>query len=451
MEVVVGRIGRPHGIRGEVSVEVRTDDPEGRLAPGTTLRTDPAAAGPLTIADGRVHSGRLLLHFEGYDDRGAAEGLRNVLLVADVDPAERPDDPDEFYDHQLVGLGRAHRRPASRSASSAEVLHLPGPGRARRPPARRHRGAGAVRRGDRARASTSTRGEVVVDPPPGLLDRRTGRRRPARRDVRLDVVTIFPDYLAPLRLSLIGRAVEDGLIDLRVHDLRDWTTDRHRTVDDTPYGGGPGMLMRPEPWGDALDAVIGGAGCRPAAAAAAGARRRAVRRSPRRWRTSSRPSRGWSSPAAATRASTSGCSTRRRAAAGSTRSRLGDYVLNGGEVAVLAIVEAVARLLPGVIGNAESLVEESHAGGLLEAPGYTKPATWRGREVPAVLLSGDHARIARWRRDESLRRTAGRRPDLLDRLDPAALDRHDLAAAGRAGLGARPDGRLARVTGPVAD
>jgi tRNA (guanine37-N1)-methyltransferase len=130
---------------------------------------------------------------------------------------------------------------------------------------------------------------------------------------------------------------------------------------------------------------------------------------------------------------------------------LGDYVLNGGEVAVLAIVEAVARLLPGVIGNADSLVDESHAGGLLEAPGYTKPATWRGHEVPAVLLSGDHARIARWRRDQSLRRTAERRPDLLARLDPAALDRHDLATL--AGLGWAPAGdrRLARVEQPVAD
>jgi tRNA (guanine37-N1)-methyltransferase len=133
-----------------------------------------------------------------------------------------------------------------------------------------------------------------------------------------------------------------------------------------------------------------------------------------------------------------------------TEVSLGDYVLNGGEVAVLAVVESVARLLPGVIGNAESLVEESHSEGLLEAPGFTKPASWRGRDVPEVLLSGDHARIARWRRDESLRRTAARRPDLLERLDPATLDRHDLALL--AELGWEPaDGRLARLTGPVAD
>jgi tRNA (guanine37-N1)-methyltransferase len=143
----------------------------------------------------------------------------------------------------------------------------------------------------------------------------------------------------------------------------------------------------------------------------------------------------------------------------STRARvievsLGDYVLNGGEVAVLAIVEAVARLLPGVIGNADSLVDESHAlafGGLLESPGYTKPSGWRGHEVPAVLLSGDHARIARWRRDESLRRTAARRPDLIAALDPTVLDRHDLALLTELGWSIGPAGRLAASTPPVAD
>jgi tRNA (guanine37-N1)-methyltransferase len=133
---------------------------------------------------------------------------------------------------------------------------------------------------------------------------------------------------------------------------------------------------------------------------------------------------------------------------------LGDYVLNGGEVAVLAIVEAVARLLPGVIGNAESLLDESHSavsGGLLEAPGWTKPSSWRGHAVPEVLLSGDHGRIARWRRDQALRRTSERRPDLLAALDPAALDRHDLGLLAGLGWAVGPDGRLARGSAPVAD
>jgi tRNA (guanine37-N1)-methyltransferase len=266
--------------------------------------------------------------------------------------------------------------------------------------------------------------------------------------VRVDVVTIFPDYLAPLRLSLIGRAVDDGLIDLRVHDLRTWTSDRHRTVDDSPYGGGPGMLMRPEPWGDALDAVVGEPGAMP----------------PPRLLVPTPGGTPFTQALAQELAAEpwlvfacgryEGIDQRvLDEAAGRgrvTEVSLGDYVLNGGEVAVLAIVEAVARLLPGVIGNAESLVEESHSAGLLEAPGYTKPATWRGRDVPDVLVSGDHARIARWRRDESLRRTAARRPDLLAVLDPATLGRHDLALL--ATLGWEPDGgRLARVTGPVAD
>jgi tRNA (guanine37-N1)-methyltransferase len=264
--------------------------------------------------------------------------------------------------------------------------------------------------------------------------------------VRIDVVTIFPEYLAPLRLSLIGRAVEDGLLDLRVHDLRDWTSDRHRTVDGSPYGGGPGMLMRPEPWGDALDAVLGadpdaqvvvptpgGVRFTQALAHALAGEQRLVFACGRYEGVDQRVLDEVGRHARVTEVS------------------LGDYVLNGGEVAVLAIVEAVARLLPGVIGNADSLVDESHAGGLLEAPGYTKPAAWRGHEVPPVLLSGDHARIARWRRDASLRRTAERRPDLLTALDTAALDPADLATLAALGWQPGPDRRLARTDGPVAD
>jgi tRNA (guanine37-N1)-methyltransferase len=274
--------------------------------------------------------------------------------------------------------------------------------------------------------------------------------------VRLDVVTIFPDYLAPLRLSLIGRAVDDGLIDLRVHDLRSWTTDRHRTVDGSPYGGGPGMLMRPEPWGDALDAVCG----RERPDVPADLTPRILVPTPSGTPFSQTmahelAAEPWLVFACGRYEGVDARVLDQAAELGRVDEvSLGDYVLAGGEVAVLVVVEAVARLLPGVIGNADSLVEESHAvssGGLLEAPGYTKPASWRGRDVPEVLLSGDHARIARWRRDGSLRRTADRRPDLLAALDPASLDRHDLALL--AGLGWAPaeDGRLARSVGPVAD
>ncbi len=273
--------------------------------------------------------------------------------------------------------------------------------------------------------------------------------------MRVDVLTIFPDYLAPLRLSLIGRAVEDGLIDLHVHDLRDWATDRHRTVDDSPYGGGAGMLMRPEPWGAALDAVLG------AADPDADPTVRVLLPTPSGQRFTQRMAHELAlEPRLVFVCGRYEGIDQRVLDDLGERSRvrevsLGDFVVNGGEVAVLAVVEAVARLLPGVIGNAESLVHESHADGLLEGPAYTKPPEWRGRPVPDVLLSGNHAQIDRWRRDESLRRTATRRPDLLVVLDPSGLDRADRAVLGELGWAVDDDRaggpRLVPTPPPVAD
>ena len=243
--------------------------------------------------------------------------------------------------------------------------------------------------------------------------------------MRVDVITIFPGYLAPLELSLVGKARESRVIDLQVHDLRKWAGGRHRSVDDTPYGGGAGMVMRPDVWGDALDAVA------PADAIA-----------PPRLVVPTPSGRRFDQPLAQEFATEAwlvfACGRyegidARVVADAATRMQvdevsLGDYVIGGGEAAVLVMLEAVARLLPGVVGNPESLVEESHgADGLLEYPVYTKPPSWRGRDVPNVLLSGHHADITRWRRDQALRRTAQRRADLLDRLDPASLDAHDLA------------------------
>jgi tRNA (guanine37-N1)-methyltransferase len=224
--------------------------------------------------------------------------------------------------------------------------------------------------------------------------------------MRLDYLTIFPDYLAPLRLSLPGKAVESGLLDLHVHDLRQWTHDRHHTVDDTPYGGGAGMVMKPEPFGEAFDelaidgatAIVTTPGGEPFTQALArelATRERLVFLIGRYEGIDQRVI-----EEAGERAEVREIS-------------LGDYVLNGGEVAALAITEAVVRLLPGFMGNAASLVEESHEDGLLEYPVYTKPASWRGRDVPAVLLSGDHGRIGAWRHQQRLERTAARRPDLL--------------------------------------
>jgi tRNA (guanine37-N1)-methyltransferase len=230
--------------------------------------------------------------------------------------------------------------------------------------------------------------------------------------MRIDVISIFPDYFSPLGLSLAGKAQESGLLDVRVHDLRDWTDDRHRTVDDTPYGGGAGMVMRPEPWGEALAALLPADADPPLLVVPT-------------------PSGLPFSQALAERLATEpwlvfACGRyegidQRVMDDASTRMpvweiSVGDFVLNGGEVAALAIIEAVVRLLPGFVGNPDSLLEESHTGGLLEYPVYTKPPHWRGLDVPEVLLSGDHGKVARWRREQSLRRTAERRPDLLANL-----------------------------------
>ncbi|NUR99873.1 MAG: tRNA (guanosine(37)-N1)-methyltransferase TrmD [Kribbellaceae bacterium] len=229
--------------------------------------------------------------------------------------------------------------------------------------------------------------------------------------MRLDVVTIFPEYLAALDVSLVGKAAKSGLLDVHVHDLRDWTHDRHRTVDDTPYGGGAGMVMKPEPWGQALDTIAPVDGpAQPRLIVPTPAGRPFTQELA--YELAAEP---WLAFACGRYEGIDA----RVAAYAAERMRvdevsIGDYVLNGGEVAVLVMVEAVARLLPGVIGNPESLAEESHSGdGLLEYPVYTKPPAWRGHDVPEVLLSGNHGLIADWRHEESVSRTAERRPDLL--------------------------------------
>ena len=229
--------------------------------------------------------------------------------------------------------------------------------------------------------------------------------------MRIDVVTIFPDYFQALELSLLGKAKTDGLLDVRIHDLRDATHDRHRTVDDTPAGGGAGMVMKPEPWGETLDELVA--------------------QSP----DADEPLIIFPSPAGEvfTQAMARDLATESHLIFGCGRYEgidqrvfdeyaergrvkiisIGDYIVNGGEVATLAMIEAVGRLLPGVVGNPESLVEESHESGLLEYPSYTRPVEWRGREIPPVLRSGNHARIAQWRAEQAIEHTRRVRPDLL--------------------------------------
>ena len=251
--------------------------------------------------------------------------------------------------------------------------------------------------------------------------------------MRIDVFTIFPDYLAPLDLSLIGKARREGLLDVAVHDLRTFTHDRHNTVDDTPYGGGAGMVMKPQPWSEALTYAASLGPGTPHLLVPAPSGRPFTQTFARELATEP-----WLAFACGRY---EGIDERVYDFAAAdlgwqvTPVSLGDYVLNGGEVAVLAMVEAIGRLIPGVVGNAESLVEESHEGGLLEYPVYTKPASWRARgpagevvrAVPPVLLSGDHAAIAAWRHQQRLERTAERRPDLL-RPEAAATTLEELGA-----------------------
>lgn len=240
--------------------------------------------------------------------------------------------------------------------------------------------------------------------------------------MRIDIVSIFPDYFAPLRQALLGKARDAGLLDIAVHDLRDWTHDLHRTVDDTPYGGGGGMVMLPQPWGEALDEVV--------AAGAGGGSSAPPRPGPPPRLIVPTPS---GTPFSHTAALRYAAEPRLIFACGryegidyrviedaadrmpTDEVSIGDYVLAGGEAAVLVMIEAITRLIPGVVGNAVSVQEDSFATGLLEGPVYTKPQSWRGREVPAVLRSGDHAAIAAWRGEQALQRTTMRRPDLLAR------------------------------------
>jgi tRNA (guanine37-N1)-methyltransferase len=252
--------------------------------------------------------------------------------------------------------------------------------------------------------------------------------------MRLDVITIFPEYLAPLRAALLGRAVERGLLTVDVHDLRDWTHDVHRAVDDSPYGGGPGMVMKPQVWGEALDAI-----CAPGPDPAAVPERapRLVVPSPAGRPFTQALARQYAAEPWLVFACGRYEGIDQRVIADAARRMpvdevsIGDYVLVGGEAAVMVMVEAVARLLPGVLGNPASAEQDSFSDGLLEGPAYTRPEVWRDLAVPDVLRSGNHGAIDRWRRDQALERTYRRRPDLLAALPEETLDKHDHAVLDR--------------------
>jgi tRNA (guanine37-N1)-methyltransferase len=225
--------------------------------------------------------------------------------------------------------------------------------------------------------------------------------------VLIDVVTIFPDYLDPLRQSLPGKAIEAGIVDVRVHDLRRWTHDVHRSVDDSPYGGGPGMVMKAPVWGDALDEICSR---ETLLVVPTPAGRLFTQATAQRWSGESHLVFACGRYEGIDQRVMDDAATRMRVEEVS----IGDYVLPGGESAALVMIEALVRLLPDVLGNPASHRDDSHSDGLLEGPSYTRPPSWRGRDVPDVLLSGDHAKVAAWRRQESLKRTRERRPDLID-------------------------------------
>ena len=240
--------------------------------------------------------------------------------------------------------------------------------------------------------------------------------------MRIDIVTIFPEFFSVLDVSLLGRARQSGLIELGIHDLRDFAFDRHRTVDDTPYGGGAGMVMKPEPWGEALDSILSAGEAHGADAPVvifpSPAGELFTQKLAHELATESRLVFGCGRYEGIDQRVVDYAATRARVRLVS----LGDYVLNGGEVATMAMIEAIGRLIPGVVGNPQSLVEESHSDGLLEYPSYTKPGEWRGFEVPPVLLSGNHAAIAKWRHEQQLQRTRAVRPDLLPLEDAVPKD-----------------------------
>lgn len=225
--------------------------------------------------------------------------------------------------------------------------------------------------------------------------------------MRIDVVTIFPEYLAPIRQSLPGKAIDAGIVELAVHDLRSWTHDVHHSVDDSPYGGGPGMVMKAPVWGEALDEICSDETLLVVPTPAGRPFTQAVAH---RWSDEKHLVFACGRYEGIDQRVVDDAARRMRVEEVS----IGDYVLTGGESAALVMIEAVVRLLPDVLGNPQSHQQDSHSDGLLKGPSYTRPASWRGLKVPPVLLSGDHAKVAAWRREQALQRTRERRPDLLD-------------------------------------
>ncbi|HXE81492.1 MAG TPA: tRNA (guanosine(37)-N1)-methyltransferase TrmD [Vicinamibacterales bacterium] len=427
--VVVGHIARPHGRSGRVLVNPSTDFPAQRFAPGAALFVKRSGREErLTVADMQFHQGRPLLAFEGVSTMDAAEALAGAeLRIPEADLAPLPE--GSYYEHALVGCAVATTegrslgvvRTIEGSAGGTRLIVGSGRDEIQIPLAQ-----------EICVEIDVARRRIVVDPPEGLIELNAQPQAGARAGpaVRFDVVTIFPGMFgAPLAEGVVARAIERGIVTVAVHDLRDFTSDRHRTVDDVPFGGGPGMVLKPEPLFEAVEAIRRTAG-EPDAV---------VLTSPQGTRFTQRD---------AVRLSRlrrvvilcgryEGVDERVREHLATEELSIGDYVLSGGELAALVIIDATARLVPGVVGDSESIVRESFAEGLLDYPHYTRPAEYRGWSVPEVLVSGHHRRIEEWRRREALRRTAHRRPDLLREAD---LDESERAFVRELSQGAEHEG-----------
>ena len=508
----VCRIGRAQGLKGEVTVQIFTDEPEYRFAPGAVLYTKDGEE-EYVVESSRTFKNRWIIKFEGIDDRDASEAANGVVLYGEADDPEEMLEADEWYPKDLISLearlaegntlGLAPGTVVGKVVDVIEVaqwllkIRLANPVKDANgvvvensalvpfvdelvPDIDLEGGyltLGRTHSGALIRCFFNK--ALAIMPAPFSYAPRLAGVPVLWSIMKIDIVSVFPEYFEVLNLSLLGKAQEKGLVEVTAHNLRDWTHDVHHSVDDTPVGGGAGMVMKPEVWSECLDELLhlepttvtcdstadaddtaSADAAEPAESATEiAANADTVPATDRPVLIFPNPSAPLFTQQDATELSHAnhllfGCGRYEgydaripqyyRAQGVDVREySIGDYVLNGGEVAVSVMLEAITRLLPGFMGNAASIVEESYTGenALLEHRQYTKPADWRGIKVPDVLLSGDHAKVDRFRRDEALAKTNELRPDLIEALDCSKLDKADrktLMALGWEVSGAHP-------------
>ncbi len=408
--VIIGRVRGAHGLRGQLRVQPFGDsDFLLGLASVTLARSedDPDAVRYEVEAAAPGRDDEVRMRLAGVHGREQAEALRGRLLLSDASAFEALP-AGEYWGFELIGC-RVETRDGGDVGTVREIWDTGAQqllvvedegGRERLIPAVR----------ELLRAIDVEGRRIAVEAVPGLLDGSQAAVAAETGSMRIDVITIFPRLFEPFAgESMLGIAVREGVVALRIHDLRDWTQDRHRTVDDTPYGGGPGMVLKPEPLVAAIEALAGPRG--------PGRKARVLMLSAqgRRLDQARLEELAREEHLVLVCGRYEGVDQRAIDLAVDEEVSLGDYVLSGGEVPAMAIVEGVVRLLPGALGNPESTARESFRGGGLEGPQYTRPPEFRGLAVPEVLRSGNHQAIARWRAERARELTRRRRPDLLRR------------------------------------